>query len=242
MILPLPCEQIRLSGKGARNSREMQNPDRLRRPLMLDIHLYVILNSMKQAVNRASSEIRHYNLSQVSGTTPVPNDLLDRVMPTLRDTELRVLLIVVRQTAGWQTGTDPAQRKERDWLTQSQLMRRTGRASGAVSRAVDALVQAGLIHVTDRAGAPLKTPAERRRHLGHLYYQSGPGVAAPLNPAKSEHAKGHTTKETVTQKYRAEKEIVDNSGEKSPPDKPFFIRTRGWEKATHSSNSSSNER
>ena len=233
MILPLPCEQIRLSGKGARNSREMQNPDRLRRPLMLDIHLYVILNSMKQAVNRASSEIRHYNLSQVSGTTPVPNDLLDRVMPTLRDTELRVLLIVVRQTAGWQTGTDPAQRKERDWLTQSQLMRRTGRASGAVSRAVDVLVQAGLIHVTDRAGAPLKTPAERRRHLGHLYYQMGSGDENDGVPAKSEHAKGHTTKETVTQKYRLEKRVVDNSGEKPLADKPFVIRTKGWEKATY---------
>ena len=233
MILRLPCEQ---SEKGTRSS------DRLYRRLKLYIHPSVTLNSMDQAANRVFNEVRENNVSQVGGTTPVPNVLLDRVMPALRDTELRVLIVVVRQTAGWQTGTNPAQRKERDWLTQSQLMRRTGRASGAVSRAVDALVQAGLIRVTDRAGKFLSSPDERRRHLGHLYYQTGPGMAAPINPAKSKHAKGHTTKETVTQKYRAEKEIVDNSGEKSLPDKPFVIRTRGWEKATHSNNSRSNGR
>ena len=144
----------------------------------------------------------------------MPNDLLDRVMPALRDTELRVLLVVVRQTLGWQSGTNPARRKERDWLTQSQLMRRTGRASGAVSHAVDALVQAGLIIVTDRAGMPVKAPDERRRHLGHLYYQLGSGGESVDNlsknvdnPRKSEHAKAHTTKETMTQKYKSIKQI-----------------------------------
>ena len=220
MILRSPCGQSRLNGEG------MRNPDQLFCLLKLDINLSVTFSPMKQDVNRVPNGMSQNQVSQAGGTTPVPNDLLDRVMPTLRDTELRVLLIVVRQTAGWQAGLDPAQRKGRDWLTQSQLMRRTGRANGAVSRAVDALVRAGLIRVTDRAGTLLLTPAERRRHLGHLYYQTVPNVAAPLSPVKSEHAKGHTTKETVTQKYRAEQEIVDNSG-----DKPFVIRTRGWERA-----------
>ena len=226
MILRSPCEQGKPSGKGTRNS------DRLLRLLKLNIHLSVILNFMKQLVNRVPDGMSRNQVSQAGGTTPVPNDLLDRVMPTLRDTELRVLLIVVRQTVGWQVGLDPAQRKERDWLTQSQLMRRTGRANGAVSRAVDALVQAGLIHVTDRAGAPLKTPAERRRHLGHLYYQMGPGDENDCIPAKSEHAKGHTTKETVTQKYRGEKENVDKSVENLVFKEPFVVRTKGWEKPT----------
>ena len=153
-----------------------------------------------------------------SGTTPVPNDIFDRVMPMLRDTELRVLLIVVRQTAGWQAGPGSNQRKDRDWLSQSQLRRRTGRANGAVSRAVEALVKRGLVHVTDRAGKPMNTPEERRRHLGHLYYQVGASVGAVDNlgesrdnSSKSEYAKGHTTKETVIQKYSREKENVDNS-------------------------------
>lgn len=138
------------------------------------------------------------------GTTPVPNVLLDRIMPTLRDTELRILLVVVRQTLGWQDGPDPAKRKEKDWLTQSQLMRRTGRANGAVSHAVDALVRASVIDVLDRWGRPLVTPAERRRHLGHLYYrlhQVAESAADDLKPAKSAHAKPHTTKESRDKKY-----------------------------------------
>ena len=138
---------------------------------------------------------------------------LDRVMPALRDTELRVLLVVVRQTLGWQLSPGSTQRKDRDWLTQSQLMRRTGRASEAVSRAVDALVRAGLIGVVDRAGMPVRTPAERRRHIGHLYFQLGSGVRNASKIPKSEHAKGHTTKETQVQKYRADDKNVDNSGE-----------------------------
>lgn len=161
----------------------------------------------------------------------MPNVLLDQVMPTLRDTELRILLVVVRQTLGWQDGSDPSMRKEKDWLTQSQLMRRTGRASGAVARAVDALVQSGIISVLDRFGAPLRTPAERRRHLGRLYYrleQGGEKLANPHrsgNRPKREHAKSHTTKKTETQIYRAHLENVDNSVEK-----PFVIRAKGWER------------
>ncbi len=165
------------------------------------------------------------------GTTPVPNDLLDKVMPTLRDTELRVLLVVVRQTLGWRDGPDPSRRKERDWLTQSQLMRRTGRASEAVSAAVDELVRAGLIEVQDRWGRPLVTLAERRRFLGKLYYRLRPelGKDCPCLP-ESEHAKPNTTKETETQKYRADQRIVDK-----PVEKPFVIRARGWKRAGRTS-------
>ncbi len=177
----------------------------------------------------------------------MPNDLLDRVMPTLRDTELRVLLVVVRQTLGWMVGTDPARRKDRDWLTQGQLMQRAGRASEAVSHAVDTLVQAGLINVTDRKGIPKKTAEERRRHLGHLYYQLGSGARAVDNAdgsvdnkhvtvdntRKSEDAKPNTTKETVIQKYSDESKMVDRSVKKPFLRKSFVVRTRGWEKVTH---------
>ena len=163
----------------------------------------------------------------LTGTTPVPNALLDRVMPTLRDTELRVLLVIVRQTLGWQVGTDPTRRKDRDWLTQSQFRQRTGRASEAISHAVDALVQVGLISVTDRRGVPKKTADERRRHLGHLYYQLGSGELSVDNvrrtvdnASKSEDAKPNTTKETVIQKYKAKDRNVDNSAEP-----PFVVRS-----------------
>lgn len=169
----------------------------------------------------------------LSATTPVPNALLDRVMPTLRDTELRVLLVVVRQTLGWQEGPSSSQRKERDWLTQSQLMGRTGRGSGAVAHAVEVLVQAGLIEVQDRTGKPVRTPAERRRHLGRLYYRLGiasgpvdakaakssvsksPSTRSPVlknmrkSIPKSAHAKSHTTKETENKINKGPHKNVD---------------------------------
>ena len=163
------------------------------------------------------------------GTTPVPNRLLDLVMPGLRDSELRVLLVVVRQTLGWQASPGAAQRKERDWLTQSQLMRRTGRASEAVARAVDGLVRGGLIDVLDRTGTPLTTPAERRRHLGRLYYRLRPGAdAVPDGPKrpKTEHAKPNITKERRHKnrigKFRTVDKCVEN---------PLVMRGNRWDRA-----------
>lgn len=168
-------------------------------------------------------------LRLTGGTTPVPTALLDKVMPKLRDTELRVLLVVVRQTLGWQVGKDPYLRKERDWLTQSQLMRRTGRASGAVARAVDVLVRHDLIDVLNEGGCLLNTPAERRRCLGKLYYRmhkienvADLGGEGPLQ-TKREHAKPHTTKYTPYKNRRGPKVDVDKA-----VDKPLIVRSNGW--------------
>jgi len=184
------------------------------------------------------------SLKPEGGTTPVPTALIDRVMPALRDTELRVLLVVVRQTLGWQVGKDPYLRKERDWLTQSQLMRRTGRESGAVARAVDVLVRRGLIDVLDGGGRSLPTPAERRRCLGRLYYRlhrpegeakpgsvrtagedpfAGKSAAAKSAAVKSKHTKPHTTKDTVYKNKQSRQPNVDKAVEK-----PFVIRSNRW--------------
>ena len=124
---------------------------------------------------------------------PVPLRLVDEVMPGLKDTELRVLLVVLRQTWGWkadgrnpgrtasdrtdrgnrQTTIDKKPTKRRDWLSHSQLCRRTGRGSDAVSGAVASLTASGLIVVEDAGGEPVMTPEERRRCLGRLYYRPG---------------------------------------------------------------------
>lgn len=101
------------------------------------------------------------------GWTPFPNGLLDTRMPALRDTEWRVLCVVVRQTLGWKEGKG---RRRRDWLSHSQLKRRTGRAGEAVSRAVDNLVRQGLLEVRDEKGHLLLTKEKRRRSMGRLSY------------------------------------------------------------------------
>ncbi len=129
------------------------------------------------------------NMSKAEAWFPVQIQLVDEVMPRLKDTEWRVLLVVLRQTAGRQAGTvstvqdHQAERtptkpkhqptKRRDWISHSQLCRRTGRGSGAVSAAVASLTASGLIVVEDAAGTALATPEERRRCLGRLYFRPG---------------------------------------------------------------------
>lgn len=107
-------------------------------------------------------------------TTPVPNLLLDKAMPRLRDTEWRLLCVIVRQTLGWELADGT--RKRSDWLSHFQLKRRTGRSSSAVSRAINVLVRARLIIVRDSFGAPLLTAAERRRSHSRLSFAVNPDV------------------------------------------------------------------
>lgn len=141
--------------------------------------------------NPISRDIPANRMADQNGWFAVPRALIDLFLPHLKDTELRVLLVVLRATRGWQarresgeanrsgskTGTYVWQtdqgHKRRDWITHRQLCQRTGRASAAVSGAVDALVRAGLLVVEDAAGTPLGTPQARRRALGRLYYRAG---------------------------------------------------------------------
>ena len=142
------------------------------------------------------------------GSTPVPNWLLDEVMPELTDTEWRVLCVVVRQTLGWQASlSEPRTRKRSDWITHSQLKRRTGRASAAVSGAIAGLVCRGLIEVEDRAGNVLRSAMERRRAYTRLHFRLAvpPTKREGLNGAENADSfsesgiqKAKTTKETET--------------------------------------------
>lgn len=98
----------------------------------------------------------------------IPAAVIDTILPQLKDTELRVLLIVLRQTWG--------RNKEVDWLSHTQLKARTGRASEAVSGALDALVQRGLVTVRDERGAFLSDAVQRRRSRARLYLCPGPAL------------------------------------------------------------------
>ena len=127
---------------------------------------------------------------------PLPCPIIDELMPTLKDTELRVLLVVIRQTWGWR-GTD-GKPKERDWLSHRQLKERTGRASEAVSAAIDVLVRRGLLYVQNEHGAELSGTRERRNVQGRLYYQPGPLLTPlALRPLKTETDKAKTTTQAL---------------------------------------------
>lgn len=119
-------------------------------------------------------------------TIPFPAKLVDLAMPSLSDSQWRVLCVIVRQTLGW---TSPGgARKERDWLSHSQLRRRTGRSGGAVSSAVETLDRRGLILATDESGERLDSPRARRR-ARRVYYALDPSWGSRLR-------KPERTKET----------------------------------------------
>jgi hypothetical protein len=127
---------------------------------------------------RTTTQTRQHNFPTTSFQVPFtafPNELLDQVMPQLKDTEWRVLCVVVRQTCGWRRG-QTAERKRSDWLTHRQLMRRTGRASAAICRAIEHLVEQQLIEVHTEWGALLPGALERRRCGTRLYYRLHPNI------------------------------------------------------------------
>lgn len=84
-------------------------------------------------------------LSKVGELTPwtrTPNIIIDRLMPKLRDTEFRLLIILIRSTVGWNRGGSPVK------LSYRMLEQRTGRSSEAISKALYQLHKLGLIHIS----------------------------------------------------------------------------------------------
>jgi phage replication O-like protein O len=133
------------------------------------------------------------------GSMRLPNVITDRLLPRLRDTELRLLLIILRQTWGW--------RKERDWLSHQQLKAKTGRGSAAISRAIAALIRLDLIVVRGVSGQILASAAERQREPSGLYFSVHPSLTLRLlaeqrvhdqkTNSKSENNNKQTDKERV---------------------------------------------
>jgi len=131
------------------------------------------------------------------GTTPFPNVLLDVFMPRLSDSAFRVLSVVVRQTLGW--SAFEGARKGEDWLSHKQLQLRTGRASEAVSRAIQELIDKGLIRLRGEEGQILSRAQDRERYRGRIYFALTTGVlglASTLNTLSV--AKPKATKENLT--------------------------------------------
>jgi len=139
-----------------------------------------------------------------SGTTPFPNVLLDKLMPRVRDVEWRILCVIVRQTFGWRSGD--GQPKQTDWLSHSQLKRRTGRSSAAISPAIEFLCRNDLLEVEDGRGRPLKTAYERRRHRGRLYFRLNSAVL--FSDAKPVRLKKRIKKLGITINTHDKKNVV----------------------------------
>lgn len=107
----------------------------------------------------------------------MPHIIIREWMPHLKDVELRVLLVITDQTLGWVEDVTTGRRKEKDWISRGQLMRKTGRGHSSVSVAVEKLVANAIIEAFDGDGNLLKSPKERSGNK--IFYRLN------LNPAQS---------------------------------------------------------
>lgn len=101
-------------------------------------------------------------------TTPVPNTFFDYI-PTLTHAEIRVLLVVIRQTHGWKNAKT-GQRKIRDRLSYDYIIKRTGLYRTILSETIQQLIDLGLLVITDSYGNELKHSDERKGKR-FLFYQ-----------------------------------------------------------------------
>lgn len=152
--------------------------------------------------------------------TQTPNDFFDKVLPTLKDGEMRVLLIVMRQTFGWGN-------KEWDRISISQLVEKTGLSRQTVITATNSLVQKKLL-LKRKEGA-----AGKEQSWYSLMVQEPTEFATPIDnsnnsyPSKFETPPSlnfRPTKETLTKERRKESSLK-GAKEKSatpPPPSGFF--------------------
>jgi hypothetical protein len=149
-------------------------------------------------------------------TTPVPNVIFDVYLKELNSTELKVLLVVIRQTLGWADRRGMYGRKETDWISGSQLRQKTGSSERAITSAVEALIRKRLIEVHDERGQVLSYSKDRQGKT-KLYYGLHPSVFNPVdNPLKSPLTSAKFAEDfrknygTLLQKMRITKETLQN--------------------------------
>lgn len=113
-------------------------------------------------------------MANLPNTTQTPNLLFNGLMREMSDTELRIVLVVTRATLGWIADPKTGMRKKQDWLSLSQLKKKTGRESGAISKAIDGCVQKRWIEARDRNGNILDSKSKRRGKS--IFYRLGPAI------------------------------------------------------------------
>lgn len=149
-------------------------------------------------------------------------------MAKMSDAELRVVMIVTRATFGWVMDDNSGMRKEEDWISHSQMVKKSGKSSRAISYAISSCVANNWIEARTAKGELLDTPEKRKSYGRKIYYRLGSkflGKAetianttkVPSQPFPSTIANDdtkpsqplRTTKETIT------KEILQKGTEQS---------------------------
>lgn len=121
-----------------------------------------------------------------TNSTPVPNEVFDYYLRILSPSELKVLLVIIRQTLGWLENIKYKRRKTTDWISHSQLAIKTGYSRKAIGIAITALTSKNLIIVTDYSHTKLQTAHERQGKT-RLYYTYNLNVVIPPTYDLSSH-------------------------------------------------------
>lgn len=171
--------------------------------------------------------------SIIPNTTQIPHLIIREWMPLLGDVELRVLLVVADQTLGWVEDPETGRRKEKDWISQGQLMRKINRSDRAIQNSLKRLVdELRIIQAHDESGELLDSPQKRMKCGGKIFYRlslkrpikftpeksSGEKKAAEEPPKNLRPKNFRATKETVftNKSYRTSELAVDNKKEIIP--------------------------
>ncbi|MFD2565915.1 hypothetical protein [Pseudotenacibaculum haliotis] len=101
--------------------------------------------------------------------TCTPNELFDKHLH-LKEVELKVLLVVIRQTYGYYD-KKRGRHKEWDWLTISFFVKKTSKSRKAIGLAIQLLINKRLIMVKNERGMLVHTP-ELRRLSKKLYFKT----------------------------------------------------------------------
>ncbi len=137
-------------------------------------------------------------------------------MREMSDTELRLVFIVTRATLGWVLDKETGMRKEQDWLSLSQLKKKTGRESGAISKAIDVCIRRQWIEARDKDGNILDTKAKRRGK--NIFYRLGPAILLKTS-SESEDVYVTSSKSEVQKTKFGNQKLQNQSDTKEIPNK-----------------------
>lgn len=153
-------------------------------------------------------------IMMLPNSTQVPNCFFDVFLAKLGQKELKILLVITRQTLGWIEDSNTKRRKEKDWIATSQMELKTGLSKKAISLAISSLVAQDLIEVFDKTGKQCNLPSDRKGKLKLFYrlnlmskgntYHEKDMQNIPKPPITSVYfteqgqLNRHTTKETLT--------------------------------------------
>lgn len=142
----------------------------------------------------------YVELMNYEQTTMVSNSIIDSHLKTLSEKELKVLLVIIRQTIGW-VDTNGL-RKERDYISHRYFMNKTGLSSKSVTNGITLLLNKNLIAIENKQGTRLYTTKHRRGKFRKFYRYLTPeaGISVKSTPSYRENLR--TTKLTPTKLSR----------------------------------------